>query len=86
MRDFSTIVQQAWAEEISGTPMFRVVKKLRRVKEKIIEWKETQLPISTKLQETRTLLDTLQQKLVEEPQNSRQKRVPPGVDTSFDPL
>ena len=37
MPGFSTIIQQAWAKDVNGTPLFRVVTKLKRVKEKINE-------------------------------------------------
>lgn len=50
----------AWAEEISGTPLFRVVKKLRKVKEKIIDLRKYQPPLPVKLNETRILLEDLQ--------------------------
>eukprot|EP00268_Persea_americana_P005851 TRINITY_DN12021_c0_g3_i1.p1 TRINITY_DN12021_c0_g3~~TRINITY_DN12021_c0_g3_i1.p1 ORF type:complete len:434 (+),score=46.51 TRINITY_DN12021_c0_g3_i1:1707-3008(+) len=69
MPGFSTIVKQTLAGEVHGTPLFRVVKRLKRVKEKIIEWKNTQFPLSMKLQEARTLLDDLQKHMIQDPHN-----------------
>lgn len=69
MPGFINVVQQAWVEEISGTPLFRVVQKLWRVKENIIEWRKSHPTLSTKLQDARTLLETIQKHMIEEPNN-----------------
>lgn len=86
MLGFCNIIQMAWAEEISGTPLFRVVKKLRRVKEKIIEWKKNKLPLPTKLHEAHTLLKNLQKHMVEDPENIHLQAEESSARTNLDQL
>lgn len=70
---FSKIIEKPWAADVQGTPLFRVVTKLWRVKEQIIAWKKNQYPVSTKLQEARASLDDLQKCLIDDPDNIGQK-------------
>lgn len=69
MPGFSKVIQDAWADTVIGTPMFRVITKLRRVKKLIIEWRRTQLPISSKVQEARNSLAIIQQHMTNDMAN-----------------
>lgn len=66
---FARLIQEAWAAGVRGTPLYRVVTKIKRVKEKIIEWKKTQILLPTKLQDTRKQLKDIQRRLVVDPGN-----------------
>ena len=62
---FAQLSSKPGKGKVTGTPIYRVVKRLKRVKEKIIEWKENLIPHSTKPHETQTRLDDLQKNMVQ---------------------
>ena len=56
MQGFFQVVKDAWSCEVQGTPLYKAVTKLRKVKKNLIEWKKEQQLISSRLEETRGML------------------------------
>ncbi|KAJ8622041.1 hypothetical protein MRB53_030570 [Persea americana] len=69
MPGFFQTVQNAWDTDVSGTPLFIVVRKLSILKRRLIEWKKSQGDIPMKLSAAYLQLETLQLRLASDPQD-----------------
>lgn len=69
MPGFFDLVKNAWNIDVRGTPLYRVVRKLRLVKLQLIEWKNAQSSLSTRILEATIHLEDIQNSLVGDPNN-----------------
>ncbi|OVA05573.1 Endonuclease/exonuclease/phosphatase [Macleaya cordata] len=62
--DFLDLVKSAWEVRIRGTPMFRLVSKLKVLKDKLIVWKRDRFcNYSTQVQQAKSQMESLQRAL-----------------------
>ncbi|KAJ8622058.1 hypothetical protein MRB53_030587 [Persea americana] len=69
MPGFFQTVKNAWDTDVSGTPLFIVVRKLSILKRRLIEWKKSQGDIPMKLSAAYLQLETLQSLLASDLQH-----------------
>lgn len=67
---FLEVVQQAWNTDVVGSPMFRVVTKLKRVKKAITNWRKNKPPLEAQLLQARSQLIEVQRNLMADSTNA----------------
>lgn len=60
---FFGIIQNAWNVLVTGTPMYRVVQKLARVKVALIKWQQSRPSSSSRIDGARRKLEAIQNQL-----------------------
>ena len=69
MPTFFQTVNAAWSTDIYGSRLYKVIQKLRLVKQCLIEWKKSQSSIPTQLTKAQASLEILRKQVMEDPGN-----------------
>ncbi|RWR83584.1 Ribonuclease H domain-containing protein [Cinnamomum micranthum f. kanehirae] len=69
MPGFFDMAQNAWNNDVCGTPLYRVVQKLQMVKQQLIEWHHAQSSLSNRLLAATAHLNSIHSSLVGDPTN-----------------